>query len=284
MKKSAALILVFALYTSVASQTFLDDLNEIKKIRPLESDADEVVRLLGKNDVGPFQDAPFHFSLTASSVRIEYSGDGCKEEPDSPFIDASDWDVEKGRVAKIELTPWDDIELKDLPIDTKRFRSERLYRSHKNVRILYDKDEGIAIEVHGGAVRDIYLYPSRKYASRLCKNESTRKFFLSNKWRRYPEEKHAIVDFNSFAHVTDLSLTAIENEERKFRVRVSAKDAENDVLTYVYGVSGGTILGSGADVVWDLSSAAPGTYTITAGVDDGCGICGKTQTKSVTIK
>ena len=41
---------------------------------------------------------------------------------------------------------------------------------------------------------------------------------------------------------------------------------------------------SGSRVLWDLDGAYPGTYTITAGVDDGCGICGKTITKSVTIR
>ena len=34
---------------------------------------------------------------------------------------------------------------------------------------------------------------------------------------------------------------------------------------------------------WDLSDVVPGQYTITAGVDDGCGICGKTKTKEVTV-
>ena len=34
---------------------------------------------------------------------------------------------------------------------------------------------------------------------------------------------------------------------------------------------------------WDLSGVAPGTYTITAGVDDGCRICGKTKTRTLTV-
>jgi len=63
-----------------------------------------------------------------------------------------------------------------------------------------------------------------------------------------------------------------------------AKDPEGDVLTYQYTVSGGKIVGTGAKVQWDLSDVSPGTYMITAGVDDGCGICGKTMTKEVTAK
>ncbi len=67
-------------------------------------------------------------------------------------------------------------------------------------------------------------------------------------------------------------------------VATTAVDPENDVLTYNYTVSGGRIVGSGANVQWDLTGAAPGTYTITAGVDDGCGICGQTQTRTVTVE
>jgi len=55
------------------------------------------------------------------------------------------------------------------------------------------------------------------------------------------------------------------------------------VLTYNYTVSGGRIVGTGANVQWDLSGATPGTYTITTGVDDGCGVCGKTDTQTITI-
>jgi hypothetical protein len=56
------------------------------------------------------------------------------------------------------------------------------------------------------------------------------------------------------------------------------------VLTYNYIVSGGRIIGSGAKVFWDLRAVKPGTYTIMAAVDDGCGFCGKTITKIVTVK
>lgn len=67
-------------------------------------------------------------------------------------------------------------------------------------------------------------------------------------------------------------------------IAVTAEDPENDVLTYHYTVSGGRIIGRGSNVKWDLSDVAPGSYTITAGVDDGCGICGKAQTKTVTVE
>jgi hypothetical protein len=71
--------------------------------------------------------------------------------------------------------------------------------------------------------------------------------------------------------------------EPSVRVTTTAVDPENDVLTYNYTVSGGRIVGQGANVTWDLSGVRPGTYTLTAGVDDGCGICGKTETRTIEV-
>jgi hypothetical protein len=105
---------------------------------------------------------------------------------------------------------------------------------------------------------------------------------------------------NQFANVTDLVLsetTVAAPCPPGFRPRpgancpdvmttnvaTTAVDPEGDVLTYNYTVSGGRIVGQGANVSWDLTGAAPGTYTITAGVDDGCGICGTTQTRTITV-
>ena len=66
-------------------------------------------------------------------------------------------------------------------------------------------------------------------------------------------------------------------------VATTAQDPEDDELTYRYTISGGRIIGAGANVSWDLKGVMPGTYTITAGIDDGCGICGKTMTQTVKI-
>lgn len=106
---------------------------------------------------------------------------------------------------------------------------------------------------------------------------------------------------NQFANVTALTVSdttitlpcpagfvpaagATCNDASTVTVTTTAVDPENDVLTYNYTVSGGRIVGTGANVSWDLSGLQPGTYTITAGVDDGCGLCGQTQTRTVTIE
>jgi hypothetical protein len=73
------------------------------------------------------------------------------------------------------------------------------------------------------------------------------------------------------------------NDSTTINVSTTAVDPENDVLTYNYTVSGGRIIGQGANVQWDLSGVGKGTYTVTAGVDDGCGLCGKTMTQNVAV-
>jgi hypothetical protein len=62
-----------------------------------------------------------------------------------------------------------------------------------------------------------------------------------------------------------------------------ARADPTDVLTFNYTVSGGKIVGQGAKVVWDLSGVKPGTYTITAAAEDGCGVCGNTITIEVKV-
>ena len=106
---------------------------------------------------------------------------------------------------------------------------------------------------------------------------------------------------NQFANVTNLALgeTVVSppcppgqvprsgqpcSDDQMVSVATTAVDPENDVLTYNYTVSGGRIVGTGANVSWDLTGAPPGTYTITAGVDDSCGVCGQTQTKTITVQ
>lgn len=73
------------------------------------------------------------------------------------------------------------------------------------------------------------------------------------------------------------------SDNQTVNVRTSARDPEGDVLTYNYTVSGGRIEGQGANVSWDLSGANPGEYTLTAAVDDGCGVCSDPMTKTVTV-
>ena len=39
-----------------------------------------------------------------------------------------------------------------------------------------------------------------------------------------------------------------------------------------------------AQMYREISGVRPGTYTVTAGVDDGCGICGETKTSTIEVR
>ena len=62
----------------------------------------------------------------------------------------------------------------------------------------------------------------------------------------------------------------------------TASDPDGDTLLYTYSATGGRITGEGANVSWDLSGLAPGTYTASVEVDDGCG-CISFSSTTVTI-
>jgi hypothetical protein len=73
------------------------------------------------------------------------------------------------------------------------------------------------------------------------------------------------------------------DEAAKIKVTAVAEDKENDVVVYSYTVTAGRIMGQGPSVIWDLSGVPAGKYSIIAGSDDGCGICGRTMTKEVEV-
>lgn len=163
------------------------------------------------------------------------------------------------------------------------------------------EDEETGEENKTSEINTIYLIPSANDSAKLCdNNEEGIKFYASESWFGDSKLEDRVVTSHGSADVTDLILSAAEitpvcNDEAnnenyysggvmEIEVSTIANDPENDVLTYKYIASGGEIIGEGSKVVWDLTGVEPGTYTITAGVDDGCGICGQTKTKEVTVK
>lgn len=68
------------------------------------------------------------------------------------------------------------------------------------------------------------------------------------------------------------------------KVKSFSKDAEKNGLKYYYTVSGGKIVGEGADVIWNFSGVYIGKYTITASVGNDNVINGKAVTKTVEVE
>jgi outer membrane protein OmpA-like peptidoglycan-associated protein len=85
----------------------------------------------------------------------------------------------------------------------------------------------------------------------------------------WPEAPKAPDNLTASCSVDKNSLVAESGEAVNSSVR--ATDAYNHPLTYTWTATGGKIYGSGPDVRWDSTGVAPGSYVLTARVDDGAG-------------
>ncbi len=181
----------------------------------------------------------------------------------------------------IYISPKASLNIDQMGIDFAKYRKEPLYRGRKDYQIYHDKNAGIAIILSGNIVNSIILFPPKASDSQLCNDKKIRSYYSKKDWKRDHQPKYLCILTNLPSNVVDLIVA--NNNDRIMSVRVKAHDPENDVLTYAYKVSAGKIVGVGANVVWDLTGVEAGTYTLTAGVDDGAGIIGTTITKAVIV-
>ena len=65
-------------------------------------------------------------------------------------------------------------------------------------------------------------------------------------------------------------------------LRANASDPDGDTLLYSWQSTGGRIVGDGATTSFDTAGLAPGDYTVTVQVDDGCG-CVAFDTKTIRV-
>ena len=68
----------------------------------------------------------------------------------------------------------------------------------------------------------------------------------------------------------------------KVALQASASDPDGDTLLYSWQTTGGKINGDGQNVSFDTTGLAPGEYTITTQVDDGCG-CVAFDSKTIRV-
>ena len=83
--------------------------------------------------------------------------------------------------------------------------------------------------------------------------------------------------------MSDSPDSACPKNGTRVNVRTSVDNPKSQAVKYRYVVSGGEIIGQGASVVWDLSKAVAGNYTITVGLGGDGVIRGKTITKTVRL-
>ncbi len=262
----------------------LIELNKVKEIKLLETSRSDVRRIFSEYNL-PLSDEPRHyewFSTKNANINISYSSGNCSNT-------FEDWNVSEWQVKEITVFPTITVRLKDIGINLLNFKKEKVFVNRSDVYLYFDKDKGIAFEVNKNKIQTITFIPSKKNYSLLCENERVKNYYSSKKWSNSElKERIYIREYpNSPPDVIKLSLSSLEissNERKLMTVSAIGKDLENDVLIYDYKVSGGKIIGQGTKVFWDLSGVKTGNYTITVSVDDGCGFCGKSITKTILVK
>lgn len=263
-------------------------LEKVRQIRLLESTREDVKRILYDYEASDDDDHVQEFSKDNDvDIEIFYSSGTCTEDPDDD--DASGmWKVKEWKAIRIEIDLTNSIKPEDIGFDLSKFTKEQRYANVPDSYIQHHKSLRAAFEGDEDGISRIILFPPMGSKKKLCsKSETAKKFYQVESWFGDSKlEDRGVIECN-VANVVDLTLSTTEigaSSNKTISVATNATDPENDVLTYIYVVSGGQIHGRGEKVIWDLTAAAPGIYTITAGVDDGCGLCGKTMTKTVVVK
>jgi len=284
--------LLSAMCCFVSAQSPLAEFDKVKEIKLLESNREDIKRILaGYEHDKSAEDYKQYFYTKNAEIRITFSKGDCMKS-------SSYWNVSEWVVTNIKLTTKEKLKVKDFDFSnyTKEIDDEEVPEDY----VLHDEKSGVAFEIEDQEVQQIVFYPPISKTAFLCSNDNTVEVLSGEKrMANLLLEEPICILVNAHADVTELNLSANEviiksnlqtkNKNRvdsktKISVATTAVDPENDILTYNYIVSAGKILGTGANVVWDLSGVKPGSYTITAGVDDSCGICGLTITKTVVIK
>ncbi len=294
MKKIILFVFISSIMCGfVFAQSPFPELDKVKQIKLLESTRKDVKRILAEyKDDNDDDDYDQWFSNKDAEINIIFSKGNCSKEWEF-------WNVHKWVVTSINISLENSIKVEDINLDLSKFKKEDIYKNHPKDYTLHNVNSGILISIEDEEINTIIFYPPKNKQGFLCKNKIGLEVLSGE--RRFVDYVWQTKDLvNMPAVVTELILNKTEiiigcsddavknkicpNDKQEILITTDVVDPENDVLTYIYKVSGGKIIGQGANVIWDLSGVKAGTYTITAGVDDGCGVCSKTVTKTVVIK
>ncbi len=267
----------------VYSQSIGDVLERARTVKLLEADRIAVREAFYEMTFDRSYRNRDEFTFGDLDISVYYSTGECDEDEEEIF------QAEKGKAVRIEIASSVDRTIAQLGFDLSKLKKEQMYQFSDSSFIYHDKKLGLAVQVSDGEVEEIILFPSVNTRVKPCDSEKAREFVQMESWFGTTKlEDRTGTDFcrNGPANVTALDLerdliTALT--PKRVKVETVAQDPENDPLIYDYVVSAGRVIGTGAKVVWDLTGVPPGTYTISARVDDGCGFCGQTVTKNVTI-
>lgn len=299
MKKIFAILFFISAVCGFAlAQKSLPELEIAKEIKLLKSTRSDVKTIMSEFDRDDDGDESYYqeFRSDNAEVIVSYSTGDCSE--DAGIRSQPEWSVPKMTATKIVITFNETTKLKDLGLKLadfkKKLKDEDVEDSERY--IYYHEKAGIIMLTDEGEVEKIILHPPKKQIGSLCDNEDNSQI-LSKKMSfvdSIVNSEPVCIFINNPSNVTNLDLRAngvfgCQNEKcldskKEISVTTTAIDPENDVLTYNYTVTSGKIIGSGYEIIWDLTGVQPGNYMITASSDDGCGVCGQTESRKILVK
>lgn len=278
--------LVFSLQLVTFAQ-ILTEFDKVKEIKLLESNREDVRNIFKNYDLIKSDDTQHYeqFSTEKTKIEVLYSDGKC----DKNYLD---FDVSEWKVVGVHLIITNGrIKPDEIGIDLSSFKRSRAYEYYA-----YNDDSGLALIYIQGRVQEIYFVPSKQSFSLLCPNNKINENASILNYLRQLKTQKQFRLLGEIAHIKDLILEKSEiqrncnlrNQDTQSPtiIKILAKETNpfKDELSFNYTVSGGKVIGTGTEVLWDLSGVKAGNYTITAAVDDGCGFCGATKTKTVTVK
>ena len=270
----------------------LAELKKAREIKLLQSTREDVKRILAgyEHDADEDEDNEQTFSTENAEIEVSFAKGDCAD-------DSEYWNVDEWVVTKIEIDPENELKVEDIAFNFSGFTKE-VDEEYPEDYIYQDENSGIVFIIDDKEIRKITIFPSKSNLPFLCEKKETKE--VSSYEKRLVDfilepRYTGCVSYTPIVNSVTLSAKEIiigcddengscANNNEKISVTANATDAENDVLTYNYKVSGGKVVGQGAEVIWDLTGVKPGTYTITVGADDGCGLCCPTKTETVVVK
>ena len=189
---------------SAFAQSSLSELDKVKGIKLLESNRDNVRKILGdyESDDSDYDDYRQNFSTDNVHIVVTFSKGDCSDS-------SAYWNVAEWVATKVKITPQETIKSSDFNFSN--FTKETPDEESPETYNYLDENSGIVFEVDDEEIQRIILYPPKNQNGFLCSNENTEQVYSSHK--RMVDlmlEEPVCVLINRPADVTDLLLSADE--------------------------------------------------------------------------
>lgn len=223
-----------------------------RAIVPLESTREDVIRLLGSPLRGSSGELAV-YETDSAKVTVEFARVPVDDET---CIDR----LPEGTVLSVRWRPNRPVPESSLENELGELTRSRGKEEFDAFEILHDESRGIVAQVIDGEVEWI-LYLSPEARGGRCST------FYSSDPLEYliePIVGH-VYAVCSFAKLDQAEVRSGDS----VGITMGVHNPGADPVTFEYVVTGGRIVGSGAQVCWDTSGLAPGKYTVLVFVSDG---------------